>query len=172
MNQRDTADDSPATPPPRIDSRAAFTAALRWGFAEAIRRDARRIVCIDPTFAHWPFGAADLLDELTAWLKRPQRQLVLVAVQYDEVARAFPRFVAWRRLWAHAVPAYAVPEDSAADVPTWLLDDGPVLVRLHDAVHWRGRAEYDARAARPFREEIDALLQRSEPSFAPTQLGL
>jgi hypothetical protein len=47
-----------------------------------------------------------------------------------------------------------------------------VAVQLIDRVHWRGRAETDARAARLWRERIDAVLQRSEISFAANALGL
>jgi hypothetical protein len=47
-----------------------------------------------------------------------------------------------------------------------------VLVRLIDAVHWRGRADRDVQAARLMRDELDAVLQRSEPAFPATELGL
>jgi hypothetical protein len=60
----------------------------------------------------------------------------------------------------------------SAAVPTLLHDDGPVLVRLIDPTHWRGRAALDAREARLVRDEVDALLQRSERSFAANPLGL
>lgn len=157
---------------PRIDSRAAFAAALLWGCAQACARDARRIVCVAPDFADWPLGDAALLERLTAWLQRPQRQLVLLAAGYDELARCHPRFVAWRRAWAHAAPAWQAPDDLCATLPTLLLDDGPLLVRLVERMHWRGHALLDARESRPYRDEIDAVLQRSTPAFAITTLGL
>jgi hypothetical protein len=163
---------APAPAPPVIDSRASFVAAMRWGFTRATSAGVRRIVCVDRDFAVWPLDRPELLDELTAWLKRPQRQLVLLAAHFDEVPRCHPRFVAWRRSWAHAVAALAAPEDQAGDLPTLLLDDAGTMVRLIDPVHWRGRASADERSAMPWREQIDAVLQRSEPAFPANPLGL
>jgi hypothetical protein len=120
--------------------------------------------------------AAALADELlskalTAWLRLPQRRLVLLAAGYDEFPRLHPRFVAWRRDWAHAVEAFA-PAEPGIEVPSWLVDDGPVVLELRDAERFCGHAVCDARAARRIRDETDALLQRCEAGFAPTVLGL
>lgn len=163
-----------APPSPTIDSRRGFDAAIRWGFARAMRDGgrSRRILCVDRDFAEWPLDTPELLDGLTAWLRGAQRQLVLLAASYDEVPRRHPRFVAWRRSFTHAVSAYVAPEDIAAALPTLLLDDDGTFVRLIDAVHWRGRAQADEREARPWREQIDALVQRSDPGFPAQTLGL
>jgi hypothetical protein len=158
--------------PPVIDSRAGFHAALRWGVERAVARGARRLTWVDPDFASWPLDDAALLDALAGWLRRPDRQLMLLAATFDEVPRRHPRFVAWRRPWGHLVHGWQAPEDMSAAVPTLLHDDGPVLVRLIDPTHWRGRAALDAREARLVRDEVDALLQRSERSFAANPLGL
>lgn len=161
--------------PPAIDSRAGFAAAIQWGFARAMREGgrSRRIVCIDRDFALWPLDEPALLSSLTAWLKGgAQRQLVLLAATYDDVPRRHPRFVAWRRLFTHAVSPFVAPEDLAGALPTLLLDDDGTLVRLIDAVHWRGRASADERTVLPWREQIDAVLQRSEPGFPAQSLGL
>jgi len=157
---------------PVIDSRAGFVAALRWGFAQAFARDARRIVCVDPDFADWPLGEPALLESMSQWLRRPQRQWLLLGAGFDEVPRRHPRFVSWRRSWSHAVFAWQAPEDSCASLPTLLLDDGPLLVHLVDRVHWRGRVGLDARESRPYRDETDAVLQRSTQTLPATQLGL
>jgi hypothetical protein len=159
---------------PVIDSRAGFIAALRWGFTRAMREGARtrRIVCVDRDFAEWPLDAPELLAELTTWVKRPQRQLVLLAACFDDVPRRHARFVAWRRFFSTAVLPHAAPKDVAAELPGLLLDDEGTLVRLIDPVHWRGRASADARSAQPWREQIDAVLQRSEPAFPVQSLGL
>jgi hypothetical protein len=157
---------------PVIDSHAAFVAALRWGFGQAVADGARRIVCVDPDFAEWPFDEGGLQAVLTPWLKQPGRRLVLLAHRYDELPRRQPRFVAWRRLWAHAVEAWSPQEGDAVELPTLLFDDQRVAVHLIDRVHWRGRAEIDARAVRLWCERVDAVLQRSEPSFAANALGL
>ncbi len=156
---------------PRITSRAEFGAALRWGLGTACTRGARRLWCVDRSFADWPLDDAALLEQLSAWLRRPQRRLVLLAGSYDEMVRWQPRFVAWRRDWAHAVEAWQTPAN-ADDLPTVLVDDAAVCVQLADRVHWRGRAGLDARAAQGWREEIDVVLQRSEASFPVKLLGL
>jgi hypothetical protein len=158
--------------PPPITSRAEFSAALRWGFEQAIAGGARRIACVDASFAEWPLDDPALHAELAAWLRLPQRRLVLLAADYAAVPRRHPRFVAWRALWAHAIEAWSPPEGDAMDLPTLLVDDRAVSVQLHDAVHWRGRAALDARGARLKLDEIDALLQRSQPAFPVNSLGL
>jgi hypothetical protein len=160
------------TLPPKIDSRAAFAAAVRWGFDAAAARSARRIVCVDRDFAEWPLDEPALLDTLTAWLRLPKRRLVLLADRYDEMPRRHARFVRWRADWAHAIDAFSPPTDDGADLPTLLVDDGPISVQLLDAVHWRGRCELDARHAQLWRESLDAVLQRSDPAFPVSHLGL
>ncbi len=158
--------------PPDIASRAGFRVALRWGIEHAITRGARRITWVGPDFAAWPLDDAALLDALAGWLRRPDRQLVLLASTFDDMPRRHPRFVAWRRPWAHVVHGWQAPEDLGGELPTLLHDDGALLVKLIDPVHWRGRATLDARAARLARDEVDAVLQRSERSFAANPLGL
>jgi hypothetical protein len=157
---------------PAIDSRAAFVAAVKWGFEAAAAQGARRIVCCDPGFADWPLDDAGLLQGLAAWLRLPQRRLVLLARNYDEMPRRWPRFVAWRRDWAHAIEAWQPPADLGTELPTLLVADRAISVVLADAVHWRGRAAVDEREAQSWRERIDAVLQRSEPGFAVYTLGL
>lgn len=157
---------------PLIDTRAGWQAALRWGFETAVQRGARRITCVAPSFETWPLDDPALLQGLTAWVRLPQRRLVLLARQYGEVPRRFPRFTAWRRDFGHAVEPWQAPEELASDLPNLLLDDGPVSVQLVDEMHWRGRAAVDARSATLWRERTDAILQRSSPAFAVVTLGL
>ena len=166
---------TPFEAPPPVDARAAFASAIDWGFRRAMRDGgrSRRIVCVDRDFALWPLDAPELHDRLTAWLKGgSQRQLVLLAAHYDELPRRFPRFVAWRRWFTHVVQPYTAPDDIAPVLPTLLLDDEGTLVRLIDPVHWRGRASDDEATVLPWREQIDAVLQRSEPGFPAQSLGL
>jgi hypothetical protein len=156
--------------PPAIDTRAGFVAALQWGIDHAVAQAARRIVCVDADFAEWPLDS--FTAKLTPWLRLPQRRLVLLARHYDEVPRRWPRFTAWRRDWAHAIEAWQPAEGHEGDLPTLLLADARLSVQLVDAVHWRGRASLDARQARVWSEEIDVVLQRCEPAFAVSSLGL
>jgi len=158
--------------PPAITSRAGFQTALRWGFAQAIAGGARQIVAVNRDFCDWPFEDLGLQAELAAWLRLPERRLVLLATSYDEIMRRQPRFVAWRALWSHAIRAGSPASSDAVDLPGLLVDDRDVSVHLIDPIHWRGRAALDARTAQSWRDRIDALLQRSETAFAVNQLGL
>jgi hypothetical protein len=160
------------TQPPRIDSRAAFVAAINWGFQTAMAQNARQIVCVDADFALWPLDDAGLLQGLATWLRLPQRQLSLLARDFDQVPLRFARFMTWRRDWAHAIRYQQAPQELAADLPCALVSDGKVSVQLMDAEHWRGRAQLDSRAAYLLRERIDVVLQRSEATFAVNTLGL
>lgn len=158
--------------PPRIDSREAFTEAIHWGFDAAMADGTRSITCVDASFELWPLDDVALLQRLTAWLRLPQRRLVLLAAGYDEVPRRLPRFTEWRRDWAHAVQPLQCPQEFAGELPTLLLDERRTSVHLIDPVHWRGRAEQSARSRLLWQERIDVVLQRSEPAFAITTLGL
>lgn len=158
--------------PPPIDSRAGFRAALLWGFQSAFDEDARRIVCVDPDFAEWPWDDAGLLVGLTAWLKRPQRRLVLLAARDDVLPRRCPRFDKWRADWTHAVEGRLAPEEAAADLPVLLCSDRRASVQLLDAEHWRGRSALDARAALLWLQALEPVLQRSQPGFSVRTLGL
>ncbi len=163
---------TPSEAPPVIDTRESFVAALRWGFDTAIAKGARAITAVDASFDEWPLDDPALLQALTAWLRLPQRGLVLLAASFDEVPRRHPRFNDWRREWAHALQCYQAPEELAAGLPTVLLDDRALSVHLVDAEHWRGRASLDMRAAHLWREQIDVVLQRSASAFPVNTLGL
>ncbi len=156
----------------KFDTRATFADALRWAFAHAIEGGARRIVCVDPQFAEWPLDDAALLSRLAGWLRRPQRRLVLLAADFEALARRHARFDAWRADWAHAIEAFAPSEEDRLELPTLLVDDGDSVLELFDNVRWRGRATADAQAARSAREAADALLQRSTPAYPVKRLGL
>ena len=162
----------PQAEPPEIKSRSDFAAAIHWAVHAAVQRGARQMLWVDADFADWPLGDPVLHQQLASWLQLPRRRLVLLAERYDSMPVKHARFVAWRRDWGHAIDARLQPEDETGGLPTLLLDDGPVVVQLLDRVHWRGRCGLDARQARAWREQIDALLQRSPPGFAVTQLGL
>lgn len=157
---------------PRIDSRPAWQAAVRWGLETATARRARHITLVDTDLSDWPLDDPSLLPLLTAWLRLPQRRLVLLAAAYDKLPRVRPRFCGWRRDWAHAIQAWQAPADLAADLPCLLLDDANLSVQLIDRQHGRGRADLHARTAHLWREKVDALLQRAEPGFAVHTLGL
>lgn len=163
----------PSPPPPAIDGPEDFAPAVRWGFATALAEGARTITAVDTAFGeNWPWDDAPLLASLAGWLRLPQRRLVLLAAHYDEVPRLHPRFVQWRRDWAHAITPFVVPEELAHGLPTLLLDDRRVSVVRLDPVQGRGRASLEPRTRLHWHDRIDALLQRSSPGFPVTTLGL
>lgn len=157
---------------PVIDSLPAWSQALRWGFELAFARGARCITCVDHQFDDWPLDDPALLQRLTQWLRLPQRRLVLLAADYAGVPRRLPRFSAWRRDWSHAVQPWQACAEMAPHLPSLLLDDQNLSVHLADPVHGRGRAELQARSAVLWREQVQAVLQRSEPGFPVQTLGL
>lgn len=161
---------------PLITSRASFQDALRWGFETAFAQGARRIVCADADWEHWLlWNDASLLQSLAAWMRLPQRRLVLLARTYETLERRCPRFNTWRADWMHAIEAWQPPEEQALEVPVVLVSEGgaiAVSVQLIDASHWRGRAEVGVRRARQWCDAVDAVLQRSERTWAVRPLGL
>jgi hypothetical protein len=160
------------TAPPAIQTRADFDAAVLWAIHAAQARGARRLLMADRDFADWPLGRPEVLQALQAWLRLPQRRLVLLAAHFDEVPRRHPRFVVWRRDWAHAVEAWSPPAELADDLPPLLLDDGPVCLQLFPGRQLRGRAELNALEARRWRDAVDVVLQQSEAAMPVQTLGL
>lgn len=163
MNERET-----RTP---IETRSGFHEALRNAFAQAARTGCREILIIDDTFADWPLNERAVVEHLTQWAAA-HRRFTAIARSFDEVARRHPRWVEWRRQWAHVVRCCTNDELEAGQMPTILLAPGLTSVRLFDAVHYRGVASLEAADAVQWREAIDAVLQRSEEAFPATTLGL
>ncbi len=157
---------------PVIDSRAGFAQAVHWGFHTAIGQGARRLLCVGDNLADWPLDEPQLLQTLAAWLRLPQRRLVLLARNFDDMPRRCPRFNAWRANFAHAIEAWQPPPERARDLPTVLTGDGVISVQLVDQLHWRGRVSVERRTAHQWCEEIDAVLQQSERAYSVQTLGL
>jgi hypothetical protein len=155
-----------------IDSRAGFVAAVHTAVGQALHRGARRMVWVDLDFAEWPLDDEALLQPLTQWLRLPQRQLLLLAQDYDAVPRRHARFVAWYRLWSHAVGAFSPASDANVELPCALLADDAMLVHLLEPQRWRGWSVSDLPSLRQWRDRLDALLQHSVPAFPVTTLGL
>ncbi len=162
----------PSASPPLIGSRGEFLAAIAWGWQSAVAQGARRMMWIDNDFSDWPLDDAALLEGLGDWLHRPQRRLVMLARDWSSMRPTHARFCAWRPAYAHAVETRTPDDEDAAELPTMLLDDTRVCVRLVDRVHWRGRCSLDARDTRLLFAEFDALAQRSSHDFPVTRLGL
>ncbi len=165
-------DTDPTAPGRRaIDSRTDFISALHEAIAQALARRARRMVWVDADFADWPLDDLALLQRLTDWVRLPQRQLQLLAADYEGVRRQ-ARFVACYRLWSHAISAKCPAPDDAATLPSLLLADDTLLLQLLDRPRWRGFVSAEPATLQSWRERTDALLQRAAPAFPPTTLGL
>ncbi len=164
---------SPPPPPPTIEGPEDFAPAVVWGIHTAIADGARTITAADIAFGeNWPWDDAALLSALAGWLRQPGRRLQLLAAGYDAVPRTHPRFVQWRRDWAHAIFPFVVPEELAHGLPTVLVDDRRVSVARLDPVQGRGRASLEPRTRLHWHDQVDALLQRSSAGFPVTTLGL
>lgn len=156
----------------RDEFRRCVVDAIGWGAEQGLPQ----WHAWDASFADWPLSDAGLLAALTVWAQ-PGRQLHLLALQYDEVQRRHPRFVRWRRDYAHCITARAVePELRLEAAPEALLlgigPQGALCLRLFDRHLWRGELSLQAGDRQRALEWFDALAQRSIEAFAPTTLGL
>jgi hypothetical protein len=164
---------APAAPPPAIEGPEDFAPAVLWAVATAIADGARTLTAVDRAFGDiWPWDDAALLSSLAGWLRLPQRRLVLLAAGYEEMPRRFPRFVQWRRDWAHAIQPHQAPADLASLLPTALFDDRRVSVARLEDTQGHGRASLEPRTQLHWHDRTDAVLQRSSPGFPVTTLGL
>jgi hypothetical protein len=150
----------------------AFADALHAALRHAADHGTRRVCWCDPDFAAWPLGNAAWMDTLTRWARLGGRELVMIAGDYAAIERLHPRFVAWRRDWAHVVKCLVPDESRTAALPTLWLDSADQAIRVFDPEHWRGRAGFDRVDRQRAREDFDAIAQRANPGFAAVTLGL
>jgi hypothetical protein len=150
---------------------AAFHERVGEAIDEAAARRCRQLTLVDPDFAAWPLERPAVIAALTRFIQLPERRVVLVGLRFDAVQREQPRFVRWRRTYAHAVHALA-PVDESCELPTVLLADRGLGLRVLERLHWRGRVVTDPRALAVLADEVDAFAQRCQPVFAATTLGL
>lgn len=154
-----------------ITSRLQFQDALRVAFVEAATKGAHELWLCDEDFATWPLGEPALIDSLTAWASG-RRRMTLIARHFDEFARRHPRWVDWRRTYSHLVTCRKNVEVASGEFPVVLVASGVVTVRLSDVTRFRGRHSFEKSDELLGREQIDAVLQRSEDAFPATTTGL
>ena len=154
-----------------ITTRSEFHSALRTALAEAAQTGCRELWLSDEDFADWPLNDTDVIESLAKWAL-PHRKLVVLARSFDEVTRRHPRWVEWRRTWAHVVECRANEDAEAGTIPTLLVGSSLVCVRLFDRLHYRGNISHDAGDILRNRESFDAVLQRSVEAFPASVLGL
>jgi hypothetical protein len=153
------------------ETRGEFQEAVRDALDRAAEQGCRELTLVDPDFADWPLGEQRVLDALTRWAQS-QRKLTLVARSYDMIVRRHPRFVDWRRNFAHVITCREPDEADADDTPSILLASGLLVLRRIDARAWRASLSTDQADTIVWRDGIDALLQRSSDAFPATSLGL
>lgn len=158
--------------PVDIRSHADFSAAVLATVQAALARGTRTLLWVDPDFTRWPLDDPGLIEALTAWLRQPQRQLRLLASDYEALARRHARFSQWRTPWMHAIDARSPDDTPPADLPSLILDDGPTVLSLWERDPPTGRAGADPVAARTARDQIDARWQRGAPAWPSRPLGL
>jgi len=149
-----------------------FAQALREAMINASEHGTRRLCWCDDDFESWPIGEADWIDALTHWSRQPGRELVMIARDWAVVERRHPRFVAWRRDWAHVVQCLVPEESRTAELPTIWIDSDDQALRVFDPDHLRGRLGFDRADRQRAREDFDAISQRASPGFAAGTLGL
>ena len=154
-----------------ITSRSEFLDAVRCALREAADTSARFVFLSDPDFAQWPLNEREVVDALGQWA-HSNRALTLLANHFDVLSQRHPRWVAWRRNWSHVVNCQQTDEADSSQLSTQLLIPGQVVVRLVDTSQNRGSVSRKAADLLGAQEVIDALLQRSQPSFPATTLGL
>jgi hypothetical protein len=149
-----------------------FAQALRDAMVFASERGTRRLCWCDEDFADWPVGEAEWVDLLTRWARVPGRELVMIARDWAVVERRHPRFVTWRRDWAHVIQCLVPDESHIAELPTIWIDSDDQVLRVFDTEHLRGRSGFDRVDRQRAREDFDAISQRANPGFAAVTLGL
>ncbi len=154
-----------------IDSRSGFHHALRAAFADIAAHPRLQVWMCDSHFADWPLNEPAVIDALVRWAQ-PHRKLVVLAQSFDDVVRRHPRWVAWRRQFAHAVECRLVEPMEQGRMPTLLTAQGGLTVKLVDPQRYRGSWSREPADGRLAAELIDAVSQRSAEAFAATTLGL
>lgn len=154
-----------------VTSRGEFHDALREAFAYVADKGCREFFIADPTFADWPLGERAVLESLTRWAYA-HRKVTVLAENFDEFARRHVRWVEWRRQWSHVVECRQVAESDVGEMSGLFLAPELLTLRVLDPVHYRASVSFDPADALRTRDQLDALLQRSEEAFPVTTLGL
>lgn len=126
---------------------------------------------VDTDLADWPLGDPAVLEALVRWLRQPQRRLYLLAADFAPLARAQPRFAAWRRDWGHAVHCASPGDGEPRDLPC-LLVAAPQCLELFDRERWRGVLDADRSKTTQRLEWVAAISQRSVPAWPVDTLGI
>lgn len=154
-----------------IDGRLDFQAALRRAFAALAEADCREVFLCDRHYADWPLSEVSTLNALSRWAFA-HRRLVVLAAEFDTLARRHPRWLIWRRDWSHVVSCRQVDEADADSIGCFFLAPPRIGIQLHDVQHWRGSIATRPADVVQMRNDLADPLQRSQEAFPVTTLGL
>lgn len=157
--------------PSLFEGRAEFHRALMGLMGQAERGSAQRLYLVDPDFSVWPLGDATFLTALTNFVKRPGRQVWVLAQSDASWPRQQVRFQVWRQSWGHTLKLLR-PESNRLVLPRVALLERSMALNVLDADHWRGRVEREASAVSALTESISALFEDASEAFALRPLGL
>lgn len=139
--------------------------------AASPRRRPREVWLVDRHFADWPLDEPAVLDSLSAWLRPGGRCLNLVGLDFDGTARALPRFARWRRDWSHRIEV-SRPANVLMPVSLRGMVSSEGALQWLDAPDWRLRSINNPLQLRAIQEQLADFLQRCEPGWPVTTLGL
>ena len=159
-----------ALPSGRFSGRKDFQQLVRDALACAAREGWREIILSDPDFADWPLGERAVAESLRAW-SAAGRSCTLLACRYDELAVRHARFVTWRRAWSHIIEARACASADTLEFPSAIWSPGWAMQRL-DPERCNGYSGAEPERRLLLKENLQAWIGKSGPSFAATTLGL
>ena len=157
--------------PSNVASRSDFVTIAHGLLSRLDAAAAREITLVDVDFSPWPLDDPAVVDALTRWIRLPGRRLRLLGARFDIIEREQTRFAGWRRPYAHAIECLRPSELDPGDVPSllWL---GTGCLELLERERWQARWTTERSSLALQRERIDALVQRCEPAWPVTVLGL
>lgn len=160
----------PALPAGAFIGRETFRQHIRDGLAAAAHAGWPEIILGDANFDDWPLGEGGVIADLNTWAMRGQR-LVMLACNYDNVARLHPRFGDWRRRWSHKIECLALETSDALELPSILWSPSWAL-RRHDRQRSSGHCGSEPERIEGLREWLANCLGRAAPAFPADALGL
>ena len=126
---------------------------------------------VDDWFAGWPLDEPAVLQSLSTWLRPSGRCLRIVGLDFEALARSQPKFARWRRDWTHRIEVWR-PADGQLAPGLRLLRVGKVVAQRLDAPDWRLQRFTDSVHVGAMHEQCADFLQRCEPAWPVTTLGL
>lgn len=154
-----------------LQGRSEWQEAVRASILEVCASDCREVWWCDADFADWPIGEREIVDALGRWAYA-HRRLTVLASRYDRIVERHPRWVQFRRQWAHVVHCRSLETLEPSQWQGLLLAPGVITLRLLDRHRYRGALSARRDDAIASREWLEALLQQSSEAFPATTLGL